>query len=163
VDRAVSAKPGGSHAPSYRERLWAPVRWWVLCGLLVASLGVAFVVSTPAPVAIAATAVCAALAAGWLLVYGAAQVSVGPDGLRAGRAQLPRWACGDVRELSPAEFRALSGLDADARAYLVMRPYVDRAVRVDVADPLDPTPYWLVATRHPAELAAAVRRARSAA
>jgi hypothetical protein len=150
----------GTATPLYRERLWAPVRWWLLSGLFVASVGVAFVVSTPLAVAIAVMSVCAALAAGWLLGYGSAQVSVGWDGLRAGRAMLPQWAWGDVSELSRAEFRALVGPDADARAYLLMRPYVDRAVRVDVADPLDPTPYWLVATRHPQALVAAVHQVR---
>jgi hypothetical protein len=30
-------------------------------------------------------------------------------------------------------------------------------VRVDVADPDDPTPYWLVSSRHPDKLAEALR------
>ena len=47
-------------------------------------------------------------------------------------------------------------MDADARAYLLLRPYLKRAVRVEIADPADPTPYWLVATRHPETLAAAL-------
>ena len=47
------------------------------------------------------------------------------------------------------------GVDADARAFLLLRPYLKRAVQVEIADPADPTPYWLVRTRHPDELAAA--------
>jgi hypothetical protein len=31
-------------------------------------------------------------------------------------------------------------------------------VRVDLEDPLDPTPYWLLSTRRPQELAAALAR-----
>ncbi len=48
------------------------------------------------------------------------------------------------------------GSEADARAYLLVRPYLKRAVRVTVVDPADPTPYWLVGTRHPEALAAAL-------
>ena len=36
-------------------------------------------------------------------------------------------------------------------------------VRVPLTDPADPTPYWLVSTRHPARLVAALDAARSAA
>jgi hypothetical protein len=36
-------------------------------------------------------------------------------------------------------------------------------VRVDIADPADPAPYWLLATRHPDRLVAALTAARSAA
>jgi hypothetical protein len=43
----------------------------------------------------------------------------------------------------------VAGRDADARAYLLLRPYLKRAVRVEITDPADPTPYWLVSTRHP--------------
>ena len=38
----------------------------------------------------------------------------------------------------------MAGVDADARAYLLLRPYLKRAVQVDLADPADPTPYWLL-------------------
>ena len=48
------------------------------------------------------------------------------------------------------------GADADARAFLVLRPYLKRAVRVPMQDPADPTPYWLVGSRHPDALAAAI-------
>ena len=43
---------------------------------------------------------------------------------------------------------AHAGVDADARAYLLLRPYLKRAVRVEIADPADPAPYWLVSTAH---------------
>jgi len=67
--------------------------------------------------------------------------------------------------IEAAEHRAaeLDGArrDADARAYLLIRPYLRQAVRIDVEDPADPTPYWLVGTRHADRLAAALTPARS--
>jgi hypothetical protein len=52
-------------------------------------------------------------------------------------------------------------VDADARAYLLLRPYLKRGVRVDIVDPDDPTPYWLVSCRRPEDLVSAVRVGRS--
>ena len=45
--------------------------------------------------------------------------------------------------------RRLAGVDADARAYLLLRPYLKRGVRIDITDPADPAPYWLVSCRRP--------------
>jgi hypothetical protein len=53
----------------------------------------------------------------------------------------------------------MAGRDADARAYLLLRPYVRRAVRIEITDPRDTTPYWLLSTRHPERLAAALSSA----
>ena len=55
--------------------------------------------------------------------------------------------------------RRAAGVDADARAFLLLRPYLKRSVRVEITDPADPAPYWLVSTRHPDELAAALQSA----
>lgn len=149
-------------SPQYDERLGVPLRWWVLAAAFLASLLVAFVVSTPLWVALGGTAVLVAVVGGILLGYGAARVSVRDGVLRAGRAHIPVALLGDVDVLDDAAARQLAGPDADARAFLVLRPYLHSAVRVEIRDPADPTPYWMVATRHPDRLAAALREARHA-
>lgn len=45
---------------------------------------------------------------------------------------------------------------ADARAFMLLRSYVGTAVRVEVTDPQDPTPYVFLSTRDPKGLAAAL-------
>ena len=45
---------------------------------------------------------------------------------------------------------------ADARAHLVLRPWVSTTVELALADPADPVPYWLVSTRRPGALATAL-------
>jgi hypothetical protein len=52
----------------------------------------------------------------------------------------------------------VAGVDADARAFLLLRPYLKRSLKVQVLDPADPTPYWLLSTRRPAKLAEALNR-----
>ena len=67
-----------------------------------------------------------------------------------------RGCSGPPTPLDPAGTRRQAGVDADARAYLLLRPYVKTSVRVEVTDPADPTPYWLLSSRHPQALAAAL-------
>ena len=81
--------------------------------------------------------------------------------LRAGRHRLPLATAGEVTALDEAQTRALRGPSANPGAIMLMRPYLRRAVYVEIADPGD-TPYWLIGTRHPAELAAAITAARPA-
>ena len=142
--------------PSYTERLGVPLRWWVQGTMLVATLWLAVVVSVPGPVAWVVTAVALGLLAVGLSAYGNARISVQDGSFRAGRAHIDAVYVGEATALDPDQTRRTAGVDADARAFLLLRPYLKRAVRVEIVDPADPTPYWLVCTRHPDELAAAL-------
>ena len=141
----------------YDERLGVPLRWWALATMFLASMLIAFLVATPAWVAVAGTAVLVALVLVLFLGYGAARVSVRDGVLTAGRARISLEHVGEVEALDAARTRLLAGREADARAYLLLRPYLSRAVRIGIDDPADPTPYWLVSSRRPDRLAAALR------
>ena len=151
-------RAGGRSGPTadgvaYDERLHVPLRWWVQATMFVASVWLAFVVALPAAVAWAASGLIAALAVALFLGYGAARVRVCDGMLEAGRARIPLAMLADPLPLDAEETRLLAGRDADAHAYYLLRPYLKRSVRVRVVDPTDPTPYWLVCTRRPQELA----------
>jgi hypothetical protein len=149
--------------PEYDERLHVPLRWWVQATMFLASIWLAFVVALPLAVAWAATLVLCAVVVGLFLSYGSARVTVREGHLHAGRARIPVTLLGAPEPLDAEATRRLAGRDADVRAYLLLRPYTKRSVRMDVLDPVDPTPYWLVSTRRPASLVAALNSARSAA
>ena len=95
-----------------------------------------------------------------LLLSGSPVVAAGPEGLRAGRALLPWSAVGDVVAARKDDARRERGTGLDSRSYLVIRGWVDPVVRVEVADPADPTPYWLISTRRPDELTAVIEAYR---
>ena len=143
-------------AAEYRERLGVPLRWWVQGTMLVASLWLALVVAVPGPVAWVVTALALALLALLLLSFGGARVIVAAGELRAGRAHIGAEHLGGARPLDPEQTRRAAGVEADARAFLVLRPYLKQAVRVEITDRDDPAPYWLLSSRRPDELAAAV-------
>jgi Protein of unknown function (DUF3093) len=143
--------------PVYDERLGVPLRWWALATMFLASMLLAFLVATPLWIALAGTAVLVILVLALFLGYGAARISVHDGVLTAGRARIPLVHVSEVVPLDADDTRRLAGRDADARAYLLLRPYLRRAVRIGIDDPADPTPYWLVSTRRPERLAAALR------
>lgn len=150
----MSTEP--AYPPTYEERLHVPLRWWVQATMFVGSVWLAFVVALPALVAGAAASVLALAVVALFLGYGGARVRVADGELLAGNARIPARLLGTPEALDPDASRLLAGRDADAAAYLLLRPYVKRSVRVAVVDPTDPVPYWLISTRRPDALAAAL-------
>ncbi len=144
----------------YDERLGVPLRWWALATMFLASLLVAFLVATPSWVALTGTVLLTVIVTVVFVGYGSARISVGEGRLHAGRARIEVRHLGEAQALDAESMRLLAGRDADARAYLLLRPYLAKGVRVDLNDPADPTPYWLVGTRHPAQLVSAIEAAR---
>jgi hypothetical protein len=148
----------------YAERLTVPLRWWVQGSMLVASLWLAVLVATPETeiVAWSVTAVALAIMAALFVGYGRPRVGVEDGTFRAGRAHVGLQHVGEVTALDADGVRRQAGVDADARAYLLLRPYLKRGVRVEITDPTDPAPYWLVSCRRPEAVVTAVRVGRTA-
>jgi hypothetical protein len=147
------------------ERLRAPWTWWLVAAGFTLSVWWVFILSTPPPVA-TGVALVTALAVGALLWrYGSARVAIldGVAGaeLVAGRAHVPVALCGEPRTLGPEELRRVLGPGADARSYVLVRPYSRTGVLVPLQDPADPTPSWVVATARPDALAGALRASKA--
>lgn len=137
----------------YVETLRVPLAWWLLGGLFGLAVGWAFYVATPLSWAVTAAAVGLATAFVVLWRYGSAVVIVDDLGLTAARAHLPWRHLGPVTPLDEGAARRAAGVEADARAFTVLRAYCRGAVKVTVVDDSDPAPYWLVSTRTPEKLA----------
>jgi hypothetical protein len=147
----------------YCERLRAPLSWWLLGLVVIVILGAELAAGFGW---LAAAAIYAVLVAGWsamLISWGRPRVEVADGELVAGGARLALAAAGEVSALDRAQTRAISGPRADPAAFSLIRPYLREAVYVEVTDPAAGTPYWVVGTRRPAELAAAINSARPAA
>ncbi|HEX4830468.1 MAG TPA: DUF3093 domain-containing protein [Trebonia sp.] len=140
----------------YHERLWVPVAYWVLSVVVIALLGAEVFVGFSVAVAAGVYAVFAVVVGGFLLAWGRVRVEVADEVLRAGPDELPLTRIGEAIALDPAQTKALSGPRADPAARLLLRPYLKQAVYIGLAGPDAGVPYWLVASRHPDELAAAL-------
>jgi len=148
------ADPPPSGAGSFRERL-TPA-WWIWACAPGLGLGVALSV---AKISVVWGVVTALLVTGVLLVLllrSTPTLSVADGVLVAGRARIPVPLTGSVEVLDAAAMRQAHGPRLDARAYLCLRGWIHTAVRVELRDPADPTPYWVVSTRRPAALVGAL-------
>ena len=86
----------------------------------------------------------------------APKITVANGRLVADRISVPISALGKASELSKEEFSMALGANADPRAQLMIRGYVPGGVKIEVADPEDPTPYLLISSRNPGKLAIAL-------
>jgi hypothetical protein len=146
----------------YRERLHAPLSWWLLAIPVVVLLGGELYAGVGGAAGVAAFTIFGAGCALALLALGAAKIEVDTGRLKAGGAVLPLRYAGEVVPVNEKQFARLRGPQANPAARLVLRPYLRQAVFVAVHDPADRAPYWLIGTRRPAELTAAIERCRPA-
>ncbi|WP_432061400.1 DUF3093 domain-containing protein [Streptomyces sp. S1] len=154
-----SASPA---APRFDERLTAPGSWWAIAGLLGLSGGLIMFPFGTVPM-LGGLIVAAVLAGAAVSSYGSARVRVVAGSLVAGDARIPVSALGAVEVLDAEEARAWRTHKADPRAFMLMRSYVPGAVRIEVTDPADPTPYVYLSSREPEALAAALDAVRTGA
>jgi hypothetical protein len=144
----------------FRERLTVPIIWWVLAGLFSLSVLVA-VGAYLGPAWGLGTSVATFLVAAAVFGSAAIVISVEEQEIRVGRATIEHAYIASCRALDAEETRRRTGVEADARAHLVLRPYIKTTVEITLDDPEDPVPYWLVSTRYPQRLAAALQDAAS--
>ena len=78
------------------------------------------------------------LTKGWLLV---------------GPAASERAFIHNFKALDFSEYKRIRGVDADPASYLDIRFWVNTAIKMDLRDPKDKTPYWLISTNRANELA----------
>jgi DUF3093 family protein len=142
----------------FRERLSVPALWWVLAVGFVLSLLLAIGLYLGPAWGIGAASAGLAVAAG-LFTRSAVVILVDPQAIRIGRAQIEHRYIAGSRALDAEATRRRGGVEADARAHLVLRPYIGTAVEITLDDPADPVPYWLVSSRRPIQLAAALTAA----
>ncbi len=147
----------------YRERLSAPAWYW-LVGVLFGATTIIAVGFWYGPwVAFGGGLVVTALLTVALAWFGRTVVAVDASGVRVGPSLLEWPWVGPVEVLDATATRARLGVDADARAFTAQRPWLAESVVVTVDDAADPHPYWLISSRRPAQLAAAIETARAQA
>lgn len=84
------------------------------------------------------------------------RISVDENELRVGRAHIERVYLDRPIALTIDEMRLTRGREADPAAYLALRFWQPRGVRISVRDPRDSTPYWLISSKNAKALAEAL-------
>jgi hypothetical protein len=157
----VSDTRATSQSVRYRERLWVPWWWWP------PGLGLAALIALEVNQGVGGLpdwlpfAVLLPVAAVVLVWFGRTEVRVvgGSDEteLWAGAAHLPVGVISRSAEVPRSAKSAALGRQLDPAAYVVHRAWVGPMVLLVLDDPDDPTPYWMVSSRHPDRVLAALR------
>lgn len=143
---------------TYRERLW-PAAWlYVATALVIPASLLVFLPINVLAGGIVAVGLYAIIIG--LMIGSAPTIAVTDTELLAGKARLPLAMVGATAAFRGEEARQERGPRLDARAWLVIRGWVDPVLRIDLDDPNDPTPYWLVSTRRPEAVIAAIEAIR---
>jgi hypothetical protein len=138
----------------YFERLVPSAAGWFGVVAFAAVLAVALTVAGPT---VAVVTGVVALVVGCAIAWWTSPVVEVRDGiLSAGGTSIPTALLGEVVTLDRDGVREQMGTGWDARAFACLRTWTGGAVRMTVLDPEDPTPYWVVSTRRPDDVAAAV-------
>jgi len=142
--------------PIHRERL-VPAWWaWAIAAALVAMLAVAYGAALGAPAGWTLALMLGALTI-VVLIRTSPVVELEASALRCGPAVLPRAAMDRVEVVDGAQVRILRGPGGDGRIYTALRPWsAPGAVLITLDDPQDPHPAWLISSRNPRALAAAL-------
>lgn len=156
-----SPRPSSTAAATHAERLWpGPLGWAIVLGFGVLG-GITLLPVHPGLGLAGALVFLAGAAVAAYLV--STRVEVRDGELRAGPAHIPVDLLGAGTALDRDGVRSALGPGSDARAFVCVRSWVPGAVVLEVVDPQDPTPTWLVSSRRPRDLLAAVDAARTRA
>jgi len=140
----------------FRERL-SPSLWVLVSAAVVAPMAALVFAPIDTTVALIAGVVVGVLFV-TLLIAGSPVVAVEDGMLRAGRARIPVGLLGEPVALTGEEARTARGPGLDPRSWHVIRGGIDGVVVVPVEDRDDPAPSWVLSSRTPDRLAAAIRR-----
>ena len=84
-------------------------------------------------------------------------IKVGKTTFSVGRASIPRSLLGKIDEIAKEQIFQERGPKLDPAAYKVFQGTVKTALKISIQDANDPTPYWIISTRKPTQLATVLR------
>ncbi|MCB1293494.1 MAG: DUF3093 domain-containing protein [Gordonia sp.] len=153
-----SGESASGRPDRYEERLTVPWWWWAAGAVVTGVLGYEIQLSAHKSAwSAAGYVVVGILVAVLLWSVGRTRVAVTADGeLVADKARLPREVIARGATVAATAKSAALGRQLDPAAYLMHRAWVKTMVLLVLDDPDDPTPYWLVSTRHPDRVLAAL-------
>lgn len=84
------------------------------------------------------------------------KILISESELRIDKAHIERKYLGKVTVLDSDAMRLLRTRDANPAAYLAIKFWGAQGVKIEITDPRDPTPYWLITSKRGEELAASL-------
>jgi len=142
----------------FKEVLRPPI--WLLAFIyfLLLSLVIAIWAAFDNNVALVAFIV-ATIAIVYIAIAMRSTITLDSEELRIDRAHIDIKYLGSATVLDSPAMRLLRTRDADPAAYLAIKFWMPKGIKITVVDPRDPTPYWLITSKRGEELAALLDKA----
>lgn len=135
----------------YQERVLPNLGTFIAVSTLIPAV---VLVSEPFDFRIGAVIGSALVVAIWSALYLLAPViRVRKTSFSVGRASIPRNLLGKIDQITKDRIFHERGPNLDPAAFKVFQGTVKTALKIAIKDPNDPTPYWIISTRKPAQLA----------
>jgi hypothetical protein len=94
----------------------------------------------------------------WVAIAMKSEITFDGEILRIDKANIDKKYLGAVTVLDKSAMRLLRTRDADPAAYLAIKFWEPQGLRIDLNDPRDKTPYWLITSKRGEEIAALLNR-----
>lgn len=144
-----------------QSRVWEEnIRWPWWLTLLILGLDLSIIIAIWAGLGNTAALIAAGstlLFTCYLFFITVLRTRVEGEYLSVGRARIEKKYLGKVITLSIDEFRHLRGAGINPSAFHAFRFWIKRGVKIEINDPRDPTPYWLVSSKAPEQFAEALK------
>ncbi len=152
-DQKAPGRGNASGADGYRERLYTAWWTWPLPVVAAVLLAAEVHLGHPGVLAWLPYVLLIPLAVAALAWVGRTKIEISEGELRVADAHIPVKFIDDVEAIPPSDRRKALGPELDPAAFVLHRPWVSTSVRIWLNDEDDPTPYWVISTRRPEELA----------
>ena len=93
----------------------------------------------------------------WLYIVTSLTIEVNDKELRVGKAHIHLSYIGQCVDLDAQAIRQARTRDADPQAFLAIRFWASKGVKIAINDARDQTPYWLISSNRGAELIKALK------
>lgn len=148
---------------AFDERLSVPVWWYLPAVGLGVLLGAEIHMGYPGPRSWIGYLTMVPLSVLVLWWAGRSRTTVRDGRLVSNGRSVPLSGVGVTDTVARPDKQRAMGPDLDPAAYVLHRAWVGPLVRVEIADPAGDEPYWVLSSRRPEELRAAIAAARDRA
>jgi hypothetical protein len=128
------------------------MRWPIWLTLLVICLDLSILIAIWAALgnqAAVVTAILLIVSTIYFYYVTSLTVELTTERLKAGRANIEVKYLGKIEVLSKKDMLFHRGSGINSRAYLALRFWIERGLKVEITDPRDPTPFWLISSKYP--------------
>lgn len=139
----------------FRSRDRWPLWLWLFCLFIAGSLAIA-VEAAIGNTAAWIVLLIQILGLGWVSLSTPLPIDVDSTHLRVGSASIEHRFITHATALTSHEMALTRGRNANPRCWMAIRFWVSPGVKIEISDPLDPTPYWLVSAKRASALAEAL-------